>query len=100
MEVRKHMRRKITMLIMAAMLALTMSFGGAGAAFAVASCEDNPNGCAPGQEREAKDAGESDDFVVEETHRGKGVAKGTPRETTCYLPSGNEVSCDHPQFSS
>jgi Spy/CpxP family protein refolding chaperone len=34
MEVRKHMRRKITMLIMAAMLALTMSVGGAGAAFA------------------------------------------------------------------
>ena len=28
------MRRRITMLIMAALLALTMSFGGAGAAFA------------------------------------------------------------------
>jgi hypothetical protein len=34
MEVRKHMRKRITMLIMAAMLALTMAFGGAGAALA------------------------------------------------------------------
>jgi hypothetical protein len=30
MEVRKHMRKRITMLIMAAMLALTLSLGGQG----------------------------------------------------------------------
>ena len=36
------MRRKITMLIAAAMLALTMSVGGAGAAFA-APCVQNPD---------------------------------------------------------
>ena len=92
------MRRRIALLFAAAIMALMMSFGGAGAAFAVASCTDNPNGCAAGQNREAKDAGESNDFTVDETHRGKGEAKGTPRETTCFLPSGKEVSCDHPQF--
>ena len=39
------MRRRITMLIMAAMLALTMSFGGAGAAFAANGFKTaNPGG--------------------------------------------------------
>ena len=37
------MRRRITMLIMAAMLALTMSLGGAGAAFADPNCDQVPN---------------------------------------------------------
>ena len=37
------MRRRITMLIMAAMLALTMAIGGSGAAFADPDCSKVPN---------------------------------------------------------
>ena len=37
------MRKRISLLIAALMLALTMSFGGAGAAFAAPSCTQAPN---------------------------------------------------------
>ena len=48
------MRRKITMLIMAAMLALTMSVGGAGAAFAAKACEPGDPGCKTLEGKNAK----------------------------------------------
>jgi hypothetical protein len=37
------MRKRISLLVMALMLALTMSFGGAGAAFADPDCNQVPN---------------------------------------------------------
>jgi hypothetical protein len=43
MEERKHMRKRITLLIAALMLALTMSLGGAGAALADPDCSQVPN---------------------------------------------------------
>jgi hypothetical protein len=46
MEMRKHMRKRITMLIVAATMALTMSLGGT-AAFAGVDCtgSDKKNNC-------------------------------------------------------
>jgi hypothetical protein len=46
MEVRKHMRKRITLLIMAAMLALTMAFGGVATAKIEPVCQ-NPGGGEP-----------------------------------------------------
>jgi hypothetical protein len=92
--------KRISLLVMAALLVATMAMAGlAGPAFAAKSCTENTNGCSTPNRQEKKDAGESQDFDTTTTHRGKGQANGTPRETKCFLPSGNEVSCTHPQFA-
>ena len=43
MEERNLMRKRISLLFVALMLALTMAFGGAGAAFAAPNCAQVPN---------------------------------------------------------
>jgi hypothetical protein len=95
------MRKRISLLIAALMLALTMSFGGAGAAFAAPkACEVGDPGCKTAGPTEVKDAGASDGFDATETQRGNLNAKGTePGTTTCTGPSGKELSPDHPQCS-
>ena len=71
------MRKRITMLIMAAMLALTMALGGAGAAFAAAPpCEAGDPGCKTLE-------GKNDKFT--QTQRGN-FNKGTADTNQCTEP--------------
>ena len=70
------MRRRITMLIMAAMLALTMSLGGAGAAFADPNCDQVPNNknCVvegPGESENSQGAAAEKNPNVEKTFKGR-----------------------------
>ncbi len=69
------MRRRITMLIMAAMLALTMSLGGAGAAFAETVC--------------TKERGT---VTCTETTPGKNERQEKFQETTTTTTKGNETN--------
>jgi hypothetical protein len=57
-----HMRKRISLLIMALMLALTMSFGGAGAAFADPDCnhvDSNKNCVKQGPGKSADSGGQA-----------------------------------------
>ncbi len=70
------MRRRITMLIMAAMLALTMSLGGAGAAFADPNCDQVPNNknCVvegPGESENSQGQAAEKNPNVEKTFKGR-----------------------------
>ncbi len=86
------MRRRITMLIMAAMLALTLSLGGAGAAFAAPPpCEPGAPGCKTGDDPDKNNP------KFTETQRGNLNAPGTEgTERDCKTFGGShegEVRC-------
>jgi hypothetical protein len=98
------MRKRISLLIAALMLALTMSFGGATAVFAAPkACDEGDPGCKTETTREHSGNSAADfNNETEETQRGNVNAPGTePGEetTTCTGPSGKELSPDHPQCS-
>ena len=70
------MRRRITMLMMAAMLALTMAIGGAGAAFADPDCSQVPNNknCVvegPGNSENSGGQAQEKNKNIEETFKGR-----------------------------
>jgi hypothetical protein len=92
------MRKRITVLVAALMLALTMSFGSLAAFAAPKACEPGDPGCKT-EETELKEAGASPGFNEEETQRGNVNAKGTESTETsvCTGPSGKVLSPDHPQ---
>lgn len=99
------MIRRITMLVTAALLAMTMTLGGAAAAFAAPkSCEDNPNGCKTDTTRQHSGNSSADfNTTTTETQRGNTNAKGTQdtevKTTTCTGPSGKTLDPSHPQCS-
>jgi hypothetical protein len=70
------MIRRITILLTALMLALTMSFGGAGAAFADPDCDQVPNNknCVvegPGGSEDSQGQAQEKNPNVEETFKGR-----------------------------
>ena len=71
------MRKRISLLIAALMLALTMSFGGAGAAFADPSCDqvgDNNKNCevrGPGKSAQSQGEAKEKNPNVETTFKGR-----------------------------
>jgi hypothetical protein len=70
------MRKRIALLITALMLALTMSFGGAGAAFADPDCSQVPNNknCVvdgPGKSENSKGQAKEKNPNVETTFKGR-----------------------------
>ena len=97
------MRRRITMLVMAAMLAM-MTFGGSAVLAAPQSCTDNTNGCKTDTTRQHSGNSSADfNTTTTETQRGNTNAKGTEStETTtsvCTGPSGKTLDPSHPQCS-
>jgi hypothetical protein len=84
------------------MLALTMSFGGATAAFAAKDCDPISPGCKTDTTTEPTgNSAANFEETTTETQRGNTNAKGTEdteiTDTTCTGPSGKELSPDHPQ---
>ena len=78
------MRRRITMLVMAVLLALTMSLGGAGAAFAAQCGTGGGPGCLGPTDNPDKN---NPKFVTFE--RGAGGGSGSDKQDCSVNPSGN-----------
>ena len=99
------MRKRITVLVAALMLALTMSLGSFAAFAAPKECEPGDPGCKTETTTETtkETGGKSGGFqeTTTETQRGNVDAKGTESTedttTVCVGPSGKPLSPDHPQ---
>jgi hypothetical protein len=100
--------KRISLLMVAALMAAMMMVATAAPAFAAKACntgDSSDNGCKTETGPKQHSGNSSADFNTQttETQRGNTNAQGTQdteiKDTTCTGPSGKELRADHPQCS-